>query len=61
MKRVELYELRNSNNFNLTGELHIHKIETGAKYKVIAIHPNRTVTLTSDFENEVSCIVEISF
>lgn len=54
MKRAELYELRNSAMYNITGELHVQKTITGGKYKVVAIHPNRTVTLTSDFDNEVN-------
>lgn len=54
MKRAELYILRNSGMYNITGELHVHKSLTGKKYKIIAIHPNRTVTLTSDFDNEVN-------
>lgn len=50
MKRAELYELKNSNRFNITGELHVTSTETGQAYKIIAIHPNRTVIITSDYD-----------
>lgn len=50
MKRAELYELGNSNRFNITGELHVQSSETGQAYKIVAIHPNRTVIVTSDFD-----------
>lgn len=51
MKRVELYELKDSNRFNITGELHVHTTETGQAYKIVAIHPNRTVIITSDYDS----------
>lgn len=50
MKRAELYELKDSNRFNITGELHVSTTETGQAYKIIAIHPNRTVVITSDYD-----------
>lgn len=50
MKRAELYELKDSNRFNITGELHVRTTETGQAYKIIAIHPNRTVVITSDYD-----------
>lgn len=50
MKRAELYELKNSKRFNITGELHVKTTSTGQTYKVIAIHPNRTVVVTSDYD-----------
>lgn len=52
IKRAEIYELGNSipKRFNITGELHLHSTETGQAYKVIAIHPNRTVIVTSDYD-----------
>lgn len=50
MKRAELYELRNATRFNITGELHVQSSETGQAYKIVAIHPNRTVIVTSDYD-----------
>lgn len=50
MKRAELYDLKNSDRYNITGELHVRTTETGQAYKIIAIHPNRTVVLTSDYD-----------
>lgn len=50
MKRAEVFDLRNSKLFNITGELHIRATATGRDYKVVAIHPNRTVILTSNYD-----------
>lgn len=50
MKRAELYELKDSHRFNITGELHVRTTETGQAYKIIAFHPNRTVVVTSDYD-----------
>lgn len=50
MKRAEVFDLRNSKLFNITGELHIRATATGQDYKVVAIHPNRTVILTSRYD-----------
>lgn len=50
MKRAEIYDLHNSSIFNITGEFHIRSTQTGQDYKIVAIHPNRTVVLTSDFD-----------
>lgn len=38
--------------FNITGELHVKTEEFGQEYKIVAIHPNRTVVLTSDYFNK---------
>lgn len=52
IKRVELFKLRDSDNrFNITGELHVRTTETGQSYKIVAIHPNRTVIITSDYDS----------
>lgn len=56
MKRAELYELKDSNRFNITGELHVRTTETGQAYKIIAIHPNRTVVITSDYDSHDTTI-----
>lgn len=50
MKRAEVYELKNSNRYNITGELHVKTTSTGQAYKIVAIHPNRTVIVTSDYD-----------
>ncbi|XP_062546026.1 uncharacterized protein LOC134212310 [Armigeres subalbatus] len=52
VKRAEVFELRNQKKFNITGELQITTRETGREYIVTAIHPNRTVVLTADFDAE---------
>lgn len=51
MKRAELFELGNdAGKINITGEFHIRTTLTGQDYKIVAIHPNRTVQFTSDFD-----------
>uniref|UniRef100_A0A182J4N7 Vitellogenin domain-containing protein n=1 Tax=Anopheles atroparvus TaxID=41427 RepID=A0A182J4N7_ANOAO len=52
IKRAEVFKLRNQKNFNITGELHVLNKALGREYTVKAIHPNRTVVLTADFEQE---------
>jgi hypothetical protein len=49
-KRAEVFELRKSAQYNITGELHIRTTDTGQEYKIIAIHPNRTVIWSSDYD-----------
>lgn len=49
-KHVEIFELRNVNNFNLTGELYTTYKAGGEEFKVVVIHPNRTVILTTNYE-----------
>lgn len=52
IKHVEVFELDKSDNFirNITGEFHMKATQTGQIYKLIAIHPNRTVIVTSDYD-----------
>lgn len=50
MKRAEIYELGNDHKVNVTGEFHMRTTLTGQDYKIVAIHPNRTVVFTSDFD-----------
>ncbi|XP_037927466.1 apolipophorins [Teleopsis dalmanni] len=50
IKHVEIFELRNTNNFNLTGELHSSSTAKGQEFKIVAIHPNRTVIVTTNYE-----------
>lgn len=54
MKHIQIFELNNATNFNVTGELHIRSTFSGQEYKILAIHPNRTVTLTSDYDSQES-------
>lgn len=51
-KRAEVFELNKNRKFNITGELHVKSLSNGTEYKVVAIHPNRTVVLTSDYYHE---------
>lgn len=51
-KRAEVFELRNQKKFNITGELQITTRDTGREYVITAVHPNRTVVLTADFDAE---------
>lgn len=50
MKHAEIYDLHNISRFNITGELHISTTMTGQAYKILAVHPNRTVVITSDYD-----------
>lgn len=50
VKHVEAFELRNAQKFNLTGELHTRSTLKGQEFKIVAIHPNRTVVLTAEYE-----------
>lgn len=52
LKHAELFELGNSKAYNITGEFHSTTRETGQDYKFVAIHPNRTVILTSNYDQE---------
>ncbi|XP_055713060.1 uncharacterized protein LOC129807664 isoform X2 [Phlebotomus papatasi] len=54
MKHAELFELRNSKIYNITGELHVRTTITGQEYKILAIHPNRTVIFTSEYDYQNS-------
>lgn len=47
-----MFELRNQKKFNITGELQITTRDTGREYVITAVHPNRTVVLTADFDAE---------
>lgn len=56
MKRAEVFELQKSKAFNITTELHIKTSLTGQDYRIVAIHPNRTVIITSayDFQDNIT-------
>ncbi|KQS70383.1 uncharacterized protein Dere_GG10045, isoform C [Drosophila erecta] len=51
VKHIEVYELRNTQNFNLTGELHSRSTLKAQDFKVVAIHPNRAVVLSTKYED----------
>ncbi|XP_055847743.1 uncharacterized protein LOC129913211 [Episyrphus balteatus] len=50
MKHWEIFELRNSKTMNLTGELHVRTTDTGQEFKIVAIHPNRTIIINSEYD-----------
>lgn len=52
VKHAELFELGNSKMYNITGEFYSTTRETGQDYKLVAIHPNRTVVFTSKYNYE---------
>lgn len=52
MKRLEFFDLSKEDNttrFNITSEFSVEIIDNRQKYKFVAIHPNRTITWTSDY------------
>ncbi|XP_051858776.1 uncharacterized protein LOC117563530 [Drosophila albomicans] len=51
IKHIEVFELRNTKNFNLTGELHALSTRTAQELKMVVIHPNRAVVFTTKFED----------
>ncbi|XP_055638867.1 uncharacterized protein LOC129776937 isoform X2 [Toxorhynchites rutilus septentrionalis] len=59
-KRAEVFELRNKQKFNITGELQITSRDTGREYIITAIHPNRTVVLTADYDEKGDTIKQRS-
>lgn len=55
MKRLEFFDLNKDNNetrFNLTSEFTVEIIDSIQNYKLVAIHPNRTITWKSDYHAE---------
>lgn len=46
---MEIFDLNKNDRFNLTGELIIEINDEKQNYKLIAIHPNRTIEWTSDY------------
>lgn len=61
-KRAEIYTLKKGSEtaWNITGELHVRTTETGQDYKIIAISPNRTVVLTSDYDYQDATVKQRS-
>lgn len=49
-KHVEIFELLNAKNFNLTGELESITSNHKQAIKVVAIHPNRTIVINTDYQ-----------
>ena len=58
IKHIQVFELRNVENFNLTGELYTTTKANGQEFKIVAIHPNRTVILTTNFEEESTKMIK---
>lgn len=57
MKRLEFFDLSKENNvvrFNITSEFTVEIRDNKQKYKFVAIHPNRTITWTSDYTSLTS-------
>lgn len=57
MKRLEFFDLSKANNvvrFNITSEFTVEIRDNKQKYKFVAIHPNRTITWTSDYTSLTS-------
>lgn len=48
---MEVFDLSKDDRFNLTGELIIEIIDEIQNYKLVAIHPNRTIEWTSDYSS----------
>lgn len=58
IKHIQIFELNNVENFNLTGELYTTTKINGQEFKIVAIHPNRTVILTTNYEEESEKMVK---
>ncbi|XP_054743946.1 uncharacterized protein LOC129248428 [Anastrepha obliqua] len=50
LKHIEIFDLDNSKNFNLTFQLYAITLESEKEIKLVAIHPNRTVILTTSYK-----------
>lgn len=50
-KHVEVFELMNAENFNLTGELYSITTNHKQAIKLVAIHPNRTIIINTDYQH----------
>ena len=48
-RRLEVFDLSKENRFNITGEFTVEIIGEKQNYKLVAIHPNRTIVWTSDY------------
>ncbi|XP_046812149.1 apolipophorins [Lucilia cuprina] len=58
IKHIQIFELKNVENFNLTGELYTTTKINGQEFKIVAIHPNRTVVLTTNYEEDSEKMVK---
>lgn len=52
MKHLEIFDLSKDNRFNITGEFTVEIDDNNQKYKLVAIHPNRTIEWTSDYSSK---------
>ena len=62
---MEIFDLDKKDRFNITGEFIVEVIDNQQKYKLIAIHPNRTIIISSDYltgndYTNHSCKVELA-
>lgn len=62
---MEIFDLHKKDRFNITGEFIVEVIDNQQKYKLIAIHPNRTIIISSDYltgndYTNHSCKVELA-
>lgn len=48
---MEVFDLSKENRFNLTGEFTVEIIDEKQIYKLVAIHPNRTIEWTSEYSS----------
>lgn len=48
---LEVFDLNKEKRFNIKGELTVEINDEMQKYKVVAIHPNRTIVWTSDYSS----------
>lgn len=46
---MEIFDLDKKDRFNITGEFIVEVKDNQQKYKLIAIHPNRTIIISSDY------------
>lgn len=46
---MEVFDLSKENRFNITGEFTVEINDENQNYKLVAIHPNRTIVWTSDY------------
>uniref|UniRef100_W8B060 Vitellogenin n=1 Tax=Ceratitis capitata TaxID=7213 RepID=W8B060_CERCA len=50
VKHAEIFDLHNQTKFNLTWELYDSTSGSEKEFKLVAIHPNRTVILTTNYD-----------
>lgn len=55
-----MYNLKNVTKFNVTGEISVRVTETGQQIALTAIHSNRTVKFTTDYDVLDQCFKQAS-